>query len=453
MLDDPWPPSFTLDQERVLDLLTGDRFYSNPSAALREAILNAIDAVQRRRRTAPSIQPEIAVTFNRDDSTLTVADNGVGMNRSAISALFTKIGASAATAEIAKDSVGEFGIGVISYFMAGDSFVLHTFDGASKPVGLSFSRQMLAGGGATEISPTQASQGTTLTITIRDPVTFTLLLDNYPHWCRDVEGLSGKVSPDAKKLPQGGSHGSGNAVTVAQPEWVERAHLGPVDPDGWDAMTGISTVAVLYRGVFVQEFSVKGAWGIEGSIDVDPKYFKPRLNREGFVEGQFQDEVEGFLKACHPTILEAMAGRLAAAVGSGDLDKWTEKRWANLWLSVPRGEPYARAAAAWDAIFRSLPAFERAVGNQWEPISLEGLKTLGSDILYVAPLAHEKTIDVVQAAVRFLRNTGQTVIRGIRRDQSWMRFVSSSYGTTADLITSVFADELPALVPIAPQAP
>ena len=140
-------------------------------------------------------------------------------------------------------------------------------------------------------------------------------------------------------------------------------------------------------------------------------------------------------------------------MGSGDLDKWTEKRWANLWLSVPRGEPYARAAAAWDAIFRSLPAFERAVGNQWEPISLEGLKTLGSDILYVAPLAHEKTIDVVQAAVRFLRNTGQTVIRGIRRDQSWMRFVSSSYGTTADLITSVFADELPALVPIAPQAP
>src|SRR5690606_24892459 len=135
----------------------------------------------------------------------------------------------------------------------------------------------------------------------------------------------------------------------------------------------ISIIAVLYRGVFVQEFEVRRLWGIEGSIDVDPKYFKPRLNREGFIAGQFQPEVEGFLGNCHPVILEAMAAHLASAVGAGKLDRWTEKRWATLWLSVPRTPPYDAAVAAWDNVFRSLPAFEVAVGNKWQPTSIENL--------------------------------------------------------------------------------
>ena len=88
MPDETWPPSFTLDQEKVLNLLTGDRFYSNPSAALREAVLNAIDAVQRRRKTAFDLSPDITVTFNRDDLTVAVADNGIGMNRVDVNALF-----------------------------------------------------------------------------------------------------------------------------------------------------------------------------------------------------------------------------------------------------------------------------------------------------------------------------------------------------------------------------
>jgi hypothetical protein len=217
-------------------------------------------------------------------------------------------------------------------------------------------------------------------------------------------------------------------------------------------MTGVSTVAVLYRGVFVQEFEVKGAWGIEGSIDVDPKHFKPRLNREGFVEGQFRSEVEGFLRACHPIILEAMASRLAEAVAKGALDKWTEKRWASLWLSVPRDAPYAATVKAWDAVFRSLPAFELAAGNKWEAVSLEHLMSLGGEV-FVAPLADEKTNDdVVVAALRFLRGTGRTVIRGIRRDRSWMRYATVAYGTTADLISAVFVNELPPLIPIGQRA-
>jgi hypothetical protein len=214
-------------------------------------------------------------------------------------------------------------------------------------------------------------------------------------------------------------------------------------------MTGASTVAVLYRGVFVQEFNVRKIWGIEGSIDVDPKHFKPRLNREGFIEGQFQAEVEGFLRECHPIILQAMATRLSAAVKRGALDKWTEKRWASLWLSVPRNAQYVSAVEAWDTVFRSLPAFERAVGNQWTGISLEQIKTLGEKV-FLAPLAEEKSSesDVVKAALHFLRTTGGAVIRGIQKDRGWMKYAPSAYATTADLISTVFASELPPLIHI-----
>jgi len=452
MPDETWPPRFTLDQERILNLLTGDRFYSNPSAALREAVLNAIDAVQRRRESVVDLLPDITVTFNRNDLTVSVADNGIGMNRTDVSALFTKVGASAATAEAKKKSVGEFGIGVVSYFMAGDAFDLHTNDGASEPLGLSFNREMLAGRVAVEITPTQESQGTTITLKIRDAAKFQLLLDSYPHWCRDVDGLTGHVLPDNNPLIQGGAHRHDHPIELSHPEWVERSYLSPVaDPTGWDAMTGVSTVAVLYRGVFVQEFQVKGAWGIEGSIDVDPKYFQPRLNREGFVEGPFQAEVEGFLRQCHPVILVAMARRLSQAVTQGALDKWTEKRWASLWLSVPRSAPYSAAVTVWDAVFRAIPAFELAVGNKWEAVSLDRLKTLKGEV-FLAPLADENSNDVVRAALHFLRNTGRPVIRGIRKDNSWMRFAPVAYGTTADLISAVFANELPPLVPITAKA-
>ena len=448
-----WPPKFTLDQEKILNLLTGDRFYSNPSAALREAILNAIDAVHRRRQVNSDFTPEILAIFNRDTMTLTVADNGVGMSQIEVDSLFAKVGASAATEETQKESVGEFGIGVISYFMAGNTFELQTYDGEKDPIGLLFDRDMLAGGAATVVQCTQCTQGTTITIHIRDDETFEQLVTSFTHWCRDVKGLSAELLPDGRELLQGGEPTETQLLDVEIPQWVERAHLSPIlDPIGWEAMTGNSTVAVLYRGVFVQEFEVQRIWGIEGSIDVDPKHFKPRLNRESFVAGQFQTDVTDFLKSCHPAILAIMVKKLDAAVAAGSLDQWTVKRWANLWLSLPRESSYARTVEIWDLVFRSLPAFELADGNQWTPVSFEEIKSFEKKV-YVAPLRDEQSNnDVVQAAVRFLRNTGQVVIRGIRWDKSWMRYARRSFGTTADLISNVFVDELPPLMSVKDEA-
>ncbi|MEW8194509.1 MAG: ATP-binding protein [Candidatus Thiodiazotropha sp.] len=451
-VNDGWPPRFSLDQERILNLLTGDRFYSNPSAALRESILNAIDAVHRRKRSEPEIEPEISVTFDRSTRQLEISDNGIGMGKAEVSSLFTKIGASAATHESEKDAVGEFGIGVISYFMAADVFDVQTFDGKSEAIGLRFTREMLAGGAATTVETFRAEKGTTVTLLLRDDALVQLLVDQYPHWCRDVEGLTARELPTDRFLEQGNTGRVHQELEVELPDWIEKSHLGPVDtPPGWDAMTGRSTVSVLYRGVFVQQHEVDGFWGIRGSIDVDPKHFKPSLNREGFVGAEFKGEVKAFLKNAHPLILMEMARIVRQASSAGKLTKWNEGRWANLWLSVPRTKEYSDATAAWDRLFRSLPAFEVAQGDRWAPCSFEELLELSPPI-YLAPHAQENPNDSVKAAVRLLRNSKKSVIRGIRRDNSWMRYAGSSFGTTADLISNAFKDELPEIIPVAPKA-
>ncbi|MCG8668644.1 MAG: hypothetical protein MI867_04460, partial [Pseudomonadales bacterium] len=232
---------------------------------------------------------------------------------------------------------------------------------------------------------------------------------------------------------------------IHKPEWVEKSFLTSVnDPTSWDAMNGHSKVAILYKGVYVQEFEVKALWGIKGAIDVDPKRFQPRLNREGFVDGEFQNEVNSYLKLCHPFVLKDMVDKLNEAISNGALDKWNEKKWANLWLSVPRNDDYKIAFIEWDKVFRNLPAFDYADGDKWVGISVEELKKKAvNEEIYLAPIANQSTSDIVRTAVHFLRKTGKTVIRGIQKDNSWMRFAPVAFATTADLITNRFKNELP----------
>ena len=447
-----WPPQFTLDQERILRLLTGDRFYSNASAALREAVLNGLDAVHRRRRSEPQLPQDIRVTFDVGALTMSVADNGDGMDRSSVNQLFTRVGASASNLQNSGGTVGEFGIGVISYFMAGDSFTLQTWDGISEPLGLAFEKSMLAGGPATALVPTRTDRGTTVTIKVRDQPTFDLLVEKVPHWCRDVEGLAAISEPGQRPIRQGQAYRPSSVVDVPLPDWIERAHLSPVlGPSSWNAMSGSSTISVLYRGVFVQEFIVAKLWGVDGSIDVDPKHFRPRLNREGFVGNEFRSEVELFLRQAHPAILLSMADSLRRSVEAGQLAKWDEHRWATLWLSIPRDQAYATAASAWDHVFRTIPAFELAVGDGWRPLSLNDLLGLGSEV-YVAPHRNEQLNDLVKGALRLLRHTKGAVIRGLQRDRQWLKDAPNYFSTTADLIAQVFASELPKFIPLASEA-
>jgi hypothetical protein len=105
-LDTGWPPRLTVDTARILEVLTGDRFYSSKDAALREAVLNAIDACTARIAEGDAIQPAMSVVF--DDGTLSVIidDNGDGMGREQVSDRFIRIGSSMAQVATEVETIG-----------------------------------------------------------------------------------------------------------------------------------------------------------------------------------------------------------------------------------------------------------------------------------------------------------------------------------------------------------
>ena len=160
--------------------------------------------------------------------------------------------------------------------MAGDSFSVQTCDGASNPIGLRFTREMLAGEAATLLPPTRSTRGTTIMIDVRDQATFELLIESYSHWCRDVSGLTASVLPENRELRQRSSEKQAAVQGFPTPDWIDRAHLSPVSGlSGWEAtMTGESTISVLYRGVFVQEFDCAPSLGIDGVDRCRPKTFQ-----------------------------------------------------------------------------------------------------------------------------------------------------------------------------------
>lgn len=456
-----WPPRFTIDQEQVLNLFIGEGFYSSADASLREAVLNAIDACGRRTAAGEDgYTPRIAITFDREGLLVEIVDNGDGMGQQEVSSLFAKVGASASRlmgrAEPDRyKAVGTFGIGVISYFLVSDEFEVDTKTVGADAIGLRFTRQML--NGVTPATPRPAERterGTSIRLHLREPRYFDLLVERFPYWVRDVPGLTATLEPEGERLAQGGPSRVVRQLTVPLPEWVDAAHIGPPREFSlWDSFDGRAKVDVLYRGVHVDRLEIPQLWGIEGSIHVDPRHFRPKLNREGFVGGELASEVQAFLRGVHPQALLAALATLREDLDSKDTSHWTLSRWVALWLAVPRTPEYAEAVKAWDGEFATRPAF-RLLGpaDSDTEVSITQLQKLAPPEIFVAPTGLQGAPPVVRQAVRALRGRGKTVIQGIQRDTSYLSQTQWVAQSTADLLLSYFREELPPLQPVEPIA-
>ena len=124
---------FQSEVKQLLHLMIHS-LYSNKEIFLRELISNASDAADKLRFRALS-QPDlyegdgelrVRVSFDKDNRTLTIADNGIGMNRDevidhlgTIAKSGTKAFLESMGSDQAKDSqlIGQFGVGFYSAFM------------------------------------------------------------------------------------------------------------------------------------------------------------------------------------------------------------------------------------------------------------------------------------------------------------------------------------------------
>lgn len=133
--------NFQADVSKMLDIVVNSR-YSEKQIFLRELISNASDACDKLKYMAlthPDIAREsgemkIWITPDAEKNTLTVADNGIGMNRDD---LINHLGtiAKSGTADFVKnasdngsavDLIGQFGVGFYSAFMVADKVEILT---------------------------------------------------------------------------------------------------------------------------------------------------------------------------------------------------------------------------------------------------------------------------------------------------------------------------------------
>lgn len=133
---------FQTEAKQLLHLMIHS-LYSNKEIFLRELISNASDAADKLRFEAVSngdlyegdADLKIRVSFNKDDKTITISDNGIGMTRDEVVDNLGTI-AKSGTAQFLqklsgdqkKDSqlIGQFGVGFYSAFIVADRVVVTT---------------------------------------------------------------------------------------------------------------------------------------------------------------------------------------------------------------------------------------------------------------------------------------------------------------------------------------
>jgi len=133
---------FKAETKQLLHLMVHS-LYSNKEIFLRELISNASDAVDKLRYEALSkadlyegdTELKVWVSFDEKAGTLTIRDNGIGMNRDEVIKNLGTIARSGTaefiktlTGDKAKDSklIGQFGVGFYSAFIVADKVVVKT---------------------------------------------------------------------------------------------------------------------------------------------------------------------------------------------------------------------------------------------------------------------------------------------------------------------------------------
>ncbi len=134
--------SFQTEVNQLLKLMIHS-LYSNREIFLRELISNASDALDKRRfagltnevMIAGQGNAEILISFDKEAKTLTINDNGIGMNRQEVIdniGTIAKSGTKAFLEQLTQDQknaaqlIGQFGVGFYSAFIVADKIVLTT---------------------------------------------------------------------------------------------------------------------------------------------------------------------------------------------------------------------------------------------------------------------------------------------------------------------------------------
>lgn len=127
--------AFELDQERILDLLTGHTLYNDSAVVLRELAQNSIDAVRLQaseEKQDSNDVGQVRIHLDSKRSELEIIDNGTGMTQEVIEKHLLRVGSSRYQDDKFKEEhpnfspISRFGIGVLTAFMVADTVEIVT---------------------------------------------------------------------------------------------------------------------------------------------------------------------------------------------------------------------------------------------------------------------------------------------------------------------------------------
>lgn len=114
--------------------LLARNLYTSADVFIRELIQNAHDGCQRRRAVDPLAQARIEITTSATERTIAFLDSGIGMTASDIHEYLSTIGRSGTAIEgaklaasgVAAETIGQFGVGLLSAFVVADRIDVFT---------------------------------------------------------------------------------------------------------------------------------------------------------------------------------------------------------------------------------------------------------------------------------------------------------------------------------------
>ena len=180
-MSQPEQHSFQAEIQQLLSIVIHS-LYTDREVFVRELVSNAADACEKLRFLQASGQsptgdsgPSITITANEAESTLTIADTGIGMNRDELVQNLGTIAHSGtkaflkALAEQQKPDtrlIGQFGVGFYSAFMVAKQVTVVTRSQAAGSEGWKWTSE--GGNGYTLESAPDATPGTQITLSLKD---------------------------------------------------------------------------------------------------------------------------------------------------------------------------------------------------------------------------------------------------------------------------------------------
>lgn len=124
---DPKGIKYSFDVDNVINAFVGENLYNDKLTSIRELLQNSIDTCRYKKVLNPNYVPEIKLFIENDF--IRIEDNGLGMDEFIIKNYFGKLCSSFYQQESVKkdyDAIGQFGVGVFSYFLMADYIDIET---------------------------------------------------------------------------------------------------------------------------------------------------------------------------------------------------------------------------------------------------------------------------------------------------------------------------------------